>query len=250
MAQIEYIIAGDSHIVPMGVPAPYKGPLDIIRAPDGAGGLLVEPWIPGGRSSGYWDRLVDVCAGPDVLLVYGGNQHYSAFMFAPEPLFDFHDPRTPDIADGARLIPRRLIEAYFEPSLDHLRRILTRLLTAGCRAIRLVGTPPPKSDIHLFAALIRKHFGAAIEKARGIDRALAKIMPASVLLKMWRVIQELMARTAMDKRVMFVPVPPEALDVNGFLAKEFYDYTQFQITHANARFGQLMTRCALHTLTT
>jgi GSCFA family len=104
------------------------------------------------------------------LIGFHGNQHHSAFLFAPDPLFDFFDPHTPDLLAGATLVPRRLVKAFFDQSLDQLRALLPRLFAAGCRSVRLVGTPPPKSDIHAFGNTVREsHVAQAFARRTGRD---------------------------------------------------------------------------------
>ena len=237
----EYVIAGHSHIFAMGAAPGYDGPPVLMKASDGLGYYVMEQWN-GNRSTAYWEKLIEASSGRDVLLVFNGNQHHGAFLFAPEPLFDFFDETTPELLDGATLVPRRLIEAFFDPTLDQLRLLVPRILAAGGRSVRLVGTPPPKSDIQIFADMIREaEFAKTFALRNSIDLARAKITPALLLLKLWRVVQDLTAKIATNERVAFVAVPSEALNAKGFLAKRFYDYVPSHITHANNEFGLLMT---------
>jgi hypothetical protein len=248
MTRAEYLVAGHSHIFPMGAPANYSGPVDLVKALDGFGYFVMEPWN-GQRSIAYWDKLVESSAGRDVLIAYNGNQHHGAFLFAPEDPFDFFDERVPKIIEGATIVPKRLVEAFFDPSLHELRRLLPRLLTAGARSVRIVGTPPPKSDILAFSDMIRASpFAKSFAAKNKIDLASAGITPSGLLLKLWHVIEEMTARVAVGDHAAFVAVPPEARDTEGFLAKRFYSYTPSDITHANREFGQLMARVALETL--
>jgi hypothetical protein len=245
MTHPEYLLAGHSHIFSMGAPPDYQGPLDLIKTDDGQGYIVMEQWS-GGRSNEYWDKVVHESQGRDVMISFNGNQHHGSFLFAPASSFDFFDESTPEIMEGATVVPKRLVQSYFEPSLKQLRELLPRMLAAGCRSIRLIGSPPPKSDIHAFAHLIRaSSFAQVFAQRNGIDLDEAKISPAPLLLKLWRVIQELTAAVAVDDRLAFVPVPTVAADSRGFLAKQFYDYVPSDITHANRAFGRLMLDCAL-----
>jgi hypothetical protein len=243
-----YLLAGHSHIFSMGASQNYQGPLDLIKTADGMGHIVMEQWS-GGRSSTYWEKVVEASSGRDVLISFNGNQHYGSFLFAPNPIFDFFDESAPELLNGATFVPKRLVKAYFEPSLSQLRRLVPEILAAGCRSIRLVGAPPPKSDLHVFADMIRaSSFAQGFAKKHGIDLLRAEITPASLLLKLWRIVQGLTASVATDPRLAFVPVPSEALDDHGFLAKQFYDYVPADITHGNRKFGRLMIERALQTL--
>ena len=249
MAKLEYLIVGESHIYAMGAPGGYCAPVGLIKTPDDMGYFVMEPGY-GGRSGNYWRKAVEWSKGRDVLIVYGGNQHYGGFMFAPEPLFDFFDELTPGLVDGAKLVPRRLVEAYFEPSLNQLRLLIPQIFAAGCSSIRLIGTPPPKADLHAFTKMIREsEFAKGFAQRNGIDLVRVNITPASLLLKLWRVVQQLTAKAATDNHAVFVPVPAEAIDTQGFLAKPFYSYVPSHATHANRAFGHLMLEHALQTLT-
>lgn len=246
----EYLIAGHSHIFAMGAPQSYRGPLALLKTSDRVGYFVMEEWN-GRRSDEYWRKLVDWSTGRDVLIAYNGNQHHSSFLFAPRPLFDFVDDYVPMMLDGATLVPRRLIQAFFEPTVNQLRLLIPKLLTAGCASVRLVGTPPPKADLHVFSQMIRdSEFAKRYSQSNGIDLQRAALSPTLLLLKLWRVVQEVTANAATDDRVRFVPVPRQATDDVGFLSKSYYDYVPSDITHANRSFGDLMTTCALQTLRT
>jgi len=247
----EYLIAGHSHVFAMGAPFDYDGPPSLLRTEDGAGYFVMEKWkdASGLRSTAYWEKLIDVCRGRDVLLSYRGNQHHAKFLFEPNPLFDVFDEVSPEFLDDARLVPRRLIEACFAPTMNELRSLVARLIAADCRCVRLVGAPPPKADLHvLFEMLRTSDFAREVFKREGVDIERAKITPVLLLLKLWRIVESLTAAVATHERVAFVAVPCEALDEQGYLAKRFYDYTLCGVTHANREFGRLMIQRALQTL--
>jgi len=248
MGKTEYLIAGHSHIFAMGAPQGYQGSIDLIKTNDGLGYFVMEPWN-GGRSNAYWEKVIEASSGRDVLISFNGNQHHGAFLLAPEPIFDFFDEQTPKLLNGAMLVPRRLIRSFFESSIYELRHLIPRIIAGGGRSVRLLSAPPPKSDIDVFADMIRNSkFARDFAQKHGIDLTHVEITPSSLLLKLWRVCQELTASVATDERVVFVPVPPEALDPHGFLAKQYYDYVPSDITHGNQKFGRLMIERALQTL--
>jgi hypothetical protein len=91
---------------------------------------------------------------------------------------------------------------------------------------------------------------AAVAQRRGIDLGTVDITPPRILLKMWRVIQDLLEEAASDGRATFVPVAPETMDSAGFLAGEFWGFTgkEGDITHANSKYGRLMLEFGLQRL--
>ena len=237
---VEFIVAGGSHIYAMGAPVGYEGPVSLVPAEVGhrRGFFLVEERkiVPGSfrprppLSSQYWDTLAAVARDRIVLLVYAGNQHHADFLFRPDPLFDFVDERTEQPFAGAVVVPRGLVRAHFAPSMAGLDSTIARLQGAGSREVRVLGTPPPQSDL-----------------ARVAEHADMEVLftPAPILQRMWSVIQELMEEAARRAGATFVPVPPETIDSQGFLGKEFYEKEDRDITHANRKYGQLILESAL-----
>jgi hypothetical protein len=135
MTHPEYLLAGHSHIFSMGASQDYRGPLDLIRTEDGLGYIVMQPWS-GGRSNAYWEKVVEASSGRDVLISFNGNQHHGSFLFAPNPLFDLFDESNPEMLHGVTVVPRRLVQSHFDPSLNQLRELVPRILSAGCRSIR------------------------------------------------------------------------------------------------------------------
>jgi hypothetical protein len=238
----------------MGAPLDYEGPPSLVQTEDGLGHFVMESWRDGNgvrlaRTTAYWEKLIEVCGGRDVLVTYKGNQHHTYFLFAPEPPFDFFDELTPELLDGARLIPGRLIEAFFEPTIAELRTLVSRLLAAGCQSVRIVGAPPPKADLEVFVEFMRTT-GLAKEylQREKIDVKRVKVSSPVLLLKLWRIVQRVTAGVVTDARVVFVAPPSEAVDSRGFLARQYYDYSLYGVTHGNNEFGRLMIKQALQAL--
>ncbi len=246
------IVAGHSHMFAMGVHQRYQGPIALLRF-DGRRrpvSFLMEEW-KGNRTNDYWDALVNLSADRSVLIVFNGNQHYADFLLAPDPLIDFVDDSDSAIHSGAMAVPRRLVKAHFEPTLAQLRTIIERLHGSGCRFVAVLGTPAPKSDITRFVAMIRQsRYFAGVAQRQGLDLATVATTPPRILLKMWRVIQELLAEVAADKGATFVSVPPETMDGSGFLHERCYASTgkEGDITHANEEYGRLMLDRGLRTV--
>ena len=235
----EFIVVGHSHIYAMGAPMGYEGPVSLMPAEAGQrrGFFLVQQrTIVAGSfspplSSEYWDTLVAVSRDRIAMLVYAGNQHHADFLFRPQPLFDFVDEKSEHPYPGAIVVPRRLVRAHFAPSMAELDWIIARLRGAGCHDVRVLGTPPPQADL----ARLGEH----------PDREVL-FTPAPILQRMWRVIQELMEEAARRGGATFVAVPPQAIDGQGFMAREFYETQDMDITHGNQKYGRLMLETALH----
>lgn len=246
----DVIVAGHSHMFAMGAQKQYQGPVGLVpfSGTGRDGYFLMEEWKTS-RSDEYWDALVNLSANRGVLIVFSGNQHYADFLLAAESPFDFMDDKDSDLQPDAVVVPRRLIRAYFEPTVFQLRSVLGRLQTSGCRCVGVLGTPPPKADVVKFTDLIRRAtFFTRFAQRRGINLHTVNMTPAAILLKMWRVIQDLMEEAARDCGAVFIPVPSEAMDSSGFLDRKFYGYTEGDITHANAQYGRLMLEHALRHL--
>jgi hypothetical protein len=246
----EVIVAGHSHMFAMGARTRYQGPIALLPFEGHCqpGHFLMETW-KGDRSEEYWDALVNLSENRAVLITFNGNQHVADFLLAPDPLFDFVDDVDSEIHPGAVAVPRRLVKAHFAPTLVQLRTVIGRLQDSECRSIGVLGTPPPKADIIAFTNIIRRaRFFTRISRERGIDLETAAITPARILLKLWRVIQDLMEETANDGGAIFLPVPKETMDAEGFLAKEFYGLTEGEITHANEQYGRFMLEFSLRRL--
>jgi hypothetical protein len=240
-AEPEFIIGGHSHIFALGAPTGYKGPIGLSPiAVDGRSGyFLMDEKID--RTAEYWDALVSHAKGRKILILFRGNQHRTAFMFAPDPLFDFVDVAGPHREPfvGAVVVPRRLVKARFVPTIRPvLPTTLRRLKEAGAASIVVMGTPAPWSK----AEDLRSGF-ARVAAERNIDIMTVQLTPVSILQKIWRLIQEILEEVAREADVTFLPVLSESVDANGFLAERFFD--KRDKSHANKEYGRLMLQAAL-----
>jgi glycosyltransferase involved in cell wall biosynthesis len=243
---VDILVAGHSHLYALGMPAGTGGPVRILRAQFFGRriGFLEEDWkAHGGRSPAYWDRLMELAAGKAVLLSYGGNQHYADFLFERNPPFDFLDREEPQLPQDAQtvLVPRRLVKAHFSHSIDELRTIIARLQQAGCRAVAVLGTPPPKADLSRYWEEIQEAEPFKVmAEAIGLSLSTVKLTPPSVMLKLWRALQEVMAEAAAEAGVRFVPAPAESTTTDGFLKEKYHA----DATHANKAYGRLVLAAA------
>jgi hypothetical protein len=256
------VVAGDSHISTLGIPlasrhrgmwlhdldwswvraaglvGEWKGNRKLLaewqsRADSG------EEW-KAHRNAAYWQALVAIAARKTVVLSWNGNQHNARFIFAPEPLFDFVSPRFAglELAPGAEIVPHKVIKAHFAGSLAGLHALVDSLKQVpGCRPV-ILGSPPPKETMdRLMSLLVEGEYWRALAQRMGVDPDRPRLMPASIRLKLWGVVQELMEELAVQHGVEFLPCPAAALDGRGFLKENCWAN---DVTHANRRYGLLV----------
>ena len=87
-------------------------------------------------------------------------------------------------------------------------------------------------------------FMKGVARKRGLDLDTVALTPESLLLKMWVVIQELMAQAARRTGARFIATPPQTRGADGFLAEPYV--RAGDLTHANEDYGRLMMGLALH----
>lgn len=245
--EAHFLVAGHSHMFCLGASIGYRGPLGFqpSAAQKGRVAFLMDEWR-GSRSAAYWDRLVEHAWGRTVVLAYNGNQHYGDFLIRADTPFDFIEPSLPHgvQAEGTMLVPRRLVKSHFDRTLVHLRELVARLLQAGAERVALLGTPAPKADNRRFMdVILNSEFMKDLARRRGIDLHTVALTPETVLLKMWCVLQELMAESAASAGADFVAVPPATRGADGFLAELYV--RAGDLTHANEDFGRLMLGLAM-----
>jgi hypothetical protein len=139
---------------------------------------------------------------------------------------------------SAQIISRAAIRHRFQKSLDDLDLVLQRLATGGLNRIALIGTPPPKGDneaLRAFAQL--EDFFVSAARRFGQSVETLPITDPYVRLKLWYLLQDMLAEVARIRGVMFIPVPKEVQDTDGFLKREFW---LSDVTHANEAYGNVM----------
>lgn len=242
-SRIEFVIAGDSHIFAMGASQDYVGPVSLIsmEAAGGHGSFLMARW-QGGRGAPYWDALVPHSRGRSVVLSVMGNQHFAHFLLARAPLFDFVDPKEPGHAlyPGAVVVPRRMVKALPMLNTNWVRGLIQRLRTGGCRDIIVIGTPPVREDFtEAYEHVSRTPFWRQRAASMGVDIEKCGFTPASIMKRLWGVLQEALADVARETGTRFLPVPNQAIDVNGYRAAG-YGGPLWNFAHANEVYGRLM----------
>ena len=234
----DLLIVGDSHAVALGVPHSTEAPPEFVLLEAGPPRIfaVTEKWL-GSRGAAYWDMVARHCAGRTVALSWNGNQHNASFLIAPEPMFDFVCPgaATTAIHPGAVVLPAGVVRAYFRHTLWALDRTIRLLRAHGVGRVLVLGTPAPKRDGDFILTRIRTEaYFQDAAAAAGIDLGAIRITPAPIRQKLWALIQQMMADIAVREGTTFVPVPPETLDPDGTLKRQYW---QDDTTHANRAYG-------------
>ena len=177
-------------------------------------------------------RAEEAAEDADVPFVFdciSGNEHHFLGLVNHARPFDFVLESAPDLplAPGAEIIPARLMRERMHHAIGMARETLAGLRAATSLPIWHLQSPPPVPDPdHL-----RRHpsvFAAAIAE-HGVS-------PAALRLKLWRLQSEAYSAACAGLGIGFVPVPPAALDRDGFLRPDGWNPDP---THASAWYGAL-----------
>jgi hypothetical protein len=235
--KVQLLIVGNSHVNCYGghlgrSPDDYEmNPIDEDR------GFMR---IGGAPNPGYWDAVVELAKTYRIALLFLGNQHVAYFMFV-EKQFDFALASHPGLVvdQGVELVPELQVREVFQPSMSHLEIVLTPMLDAGGPRPVVLGTPPPKADDEAIRRGMQVHadFFTKLASDLSLDPEKAQLASASLRLKLWLLLQQMMRETAERLAVDFWPVSASAMTEEGFLRPE---YCHEDATHANAAYGALM----------
>ncbi|MEP9368118.1 hypothetical protein [Xanthobacter sp. VNH20] len=240
-ASREVIIAGHSHIFAMGAPNSYKGERQLQPVPQFENMFfLMEEWR-GNRTPEYWAALAENARDRIIVISFNGNQHNASFLFRSGPAFDFWDADDRgNLLPGADVIPRLMVREFFKPSLAGLDSVVAEAMDGGAAKVIVLGTPPCKGDLDFIRKIVlgSEYFRRAAEKI-GCDVETVAITDTSVRVKLWGVLQEMMADIAEKRGATFVPVPSAVLDGTRCLKSEFWAN---DVTHTNAAYGNLILK--------
>lgn len=232
------VVAGHSHMSAL-VGDLHASETELHAVPNFPNVLALHaPWP---RSEEYWEHLRAKSAGTRIALVWNGNEHNLHYFFQSPHPFDFQSRHVSKIISTFRIIPRRMVrEKFNKSSFDDLRAVLVNLATGSARSIHLVGTPPPKKDNEQLRKILlnEPHFTIWAE---GIGESFdtVKITSPHLRLKLWFLVQEMLAEAAHEVGGKFVSVPAELQDADGFLRSEYW---ASDVTHANRLYGEVMLR--------
>ena len=229
------IFAGHSHLLAIAGQRIFGRPLELIADSRGDGTFIMAGPSP---DMTYWDTLADLGTDADVGIIWGGNEHNVCYFFESEPRFDFLSAQVRKMNPSAQIMPRAAIRHRFQQSLNDLDLVLTRLATAGLNRIALIGTPPPKRDNEALRAFAqREEFFVSAAARFGQSVETLPITDPYVRLKLWHLLQDMLADTARSRGVMFIAVPKQVQDADGFLQREFWFP---DVTHANEAYGNVI----------
>ena len=232
---VKLVLAGHSHVHALGVPG-RAGKQQLALVP------LKHPKVDvaavvGARDATYWDAFVDASAAHVPAVIWSGNQHYAHFLFRPTPAIDFVLSAVPQLPINrtAQIVPEEMIRAFLAPSITGLHELLLRLQDRSPFPAIVIGTPPPKGDLERLCANVDSE-PVLKEAARRLD---VPIVPASLtelrtMVKLWRLLQTILAEAAAAVGAAFVPVPPRLITSEGTLSDNHWGA---DATHANRAYG-------------
>lgn len=236
----QLIVAGDSHVFSLGTPH-TPGLTEAVLVPmanDRIEMFAVDGPCP--RNLAYWQEVVRFVEGRAAAISWCGNQHQQFFLFAPSPLFDFVLASRPDLPldESADLVPESMVREKFWPTVAILSAMIGEIAKNSASRAIVLGTPPPKGDDEKVRGFLAAEPGlVALAAKRGCSVDEVPLTPPLIRLKLWTVIQELMADIAREHGASFLPAPAEAQDETGFLRPEFW---VADATHANLLYGQIL----------
>lgn len=236
------IIAGHSHLGAIAGQGIVSASSELVTGPRGDGTLVMVGPGPK-RDMSYFDTLASLAIGADVGIIWNGNEHDTLYFFEAETPFDFVSAHVRKMNPSAQMKSQAAIRDRFQQtSFDVLDVVLERLATGGLNRIALIGTPPPKGDNETLRALLQNDtFFVDWAAQLGHSVETVPITDSSVRLKLWYLLQEMLAEEARIRGLIFIPVPEDVQDADGFLKREFWQ----DVTHANLAYGNVMYETVL-----
>ncbi len=176
--------------------------------------------------------LTDAVKDADaVALVIQGNQHSILSLVEHEPKIDFvfGSRNIAHIQEDAVLVPEILIRNWFSNCLLELRLIARYLRSLYSGPVFCLGPPPPIENSAEVRKRLDSHFLSSTTQP-----SLIRISPALFRYKCWLLMDDVYRMEATQEALRFLPVPPETITKQGFLAESAWDESA---THANAWYG-------------
>jgi hypothetical protein len=195
---------------------------------------------PTPRTDDYWTALKTKAAEQCVALVWGGNEH-NGFYFFEDQHFDLFSRYVKKVIATANIVPQRVVkEKYREHSINELEELLKALAAASGTQVSVVGTPPPKKDNDKLREMLKHEpLFRRVAESKNIDINSLTIRPPHVRLKLWFLLQDMLADAVQQVGGKFIPVAAEVQDEDGFLRPEYWHH---DVTHANQVYGEIMLR--------
>ncbi|WBH16397.1 SGNH/GDSL hydrolase family protein [Sphingomonas radiodurans] len=237
------VLAGHSHVHALGVPGwPAGEKPGLVPIKHSTADVVA---IVGNRDAAYWDLFVESASNRVPAVIWAGNQHYAHFLFRPAVPLDFilsAEPRLP-LNRAAQIVPEEMIRTFLDTSLTPLSRLLGRLAKRSPFPPIVIGTPPPKGDLERLCANIRRESVLHdIATKLGVPIAPSSLADLNLIVKLWRLIQTILAEIARETGAVFVPVPQQLITGEGVLHDEFW---ASDATHANRAYGSKMLAAVL-----
>lgn len=235
---LSIVLAGHSHVHAMGVSGIAASPGTRLVPVTSERATIVG--VAGTRDDQYWAAFVEASRTHIPAVIWDGNQHYGYFMFAPRPPFDFVLSSAPGLAidRSIAIVPEAMVREFLAPSLVALRDLLVRLKATSPHRAIVIGTPPPKGDLNRLCANFASepHFSAWAQK-HGLTIEPASLSTVPMFVKLWRLLQGMLAEIAADHGALFVPVPRRLQQGDGLLRD---DQWSTDATHASNVYGKAM----------
>jgi hypothetical protein len=236
------ILAGHSHLYAIAGRGIHSESPELVAGPRGDGTLIMVGPGPG-RDMSYFDTLAELARGADVGIVWNGNEHNVLYFLEAETPFDFLSAHVRKMNPSAQMKSQAAIRDSFQPFFDKLDVVLKRLATGEPNRIALIGTPPPKGDNEALRVLLQNETIFVNRAAQlGHSPETVPITDPYVRLKLWYLLQDMLAEEARIRGLMFIPVPKEVQDADGFLKREYWTS---DVTHANPAYGNVMYEAVL-----
>jgi hypothetical protein len=203
---------------------------------------FTSDWVPP-TTDAYWDYLVGQSAGRTVAILWSGNEHNGRFLLQQKPPFRVFDPEGGEELgpEQGAWVPRTELRELWSPTFDGLRAVVGRLTPVA--NVLLMGTPPPKSEALVRAALATEPFFLEQAAQLGYQPGDLLITPEATRVSLWRVLRDLLREVAEIGGATYVPVPAGTYDERGLLLPEF---DAGDVTHANGAYGAMVWAQLLH----
>jgi len=187
----------------------------------------------------YWDLVAASIKGQTLGISWRGQEALAHFGVQIVEPFDFvysGDYLMP-LERGATIVPEALVKMTFRQTLQELADLLQRLSDKSPREIVVIGSPPPKRQDMFEKGVRREQY--FLDRLPHLSLSLDEMKVTSewVRLKLWRLHQDVMRRTAVENGATYMPIPPSTQDADGFLLPEL---AFIDATHANEHYGVLI----------
>ena len=152
---------------------------------------------------GYVEAFARSTKGNVAVVVWDGNQHIAAFLIDSSPPFQVFQKGVVDAAHdlGRTWVSEEMLRSRWRGdatwTTDELEKLLGRLVATSTRVV-LLGTPPPKSERLIRAALTDDPYFSALLEKDSMRPEDVPLTPGPVRIAMWRVIQNVYREAASD----------------------------------------------------